>query len=268
MMPEFKFTKEAALCDFFIQALPDGWTAYPETCDFDIVLAHNETGTQIGVEAKLRLNAKVLLQALPDISYPRDEGPDFRAVLVPHGKRNEIAAVAKYLGITVICADGSAKRHMFWPELPKIVELSEHGKWSSYNDDWEDYFPVKRLALPDFIPDTASGTPSPIKLTEWKIKAIKLIILLDRFGNVSRQDFNALRLNMGRWTQGRWLEPTNIRGVWKRGEGTPDLAAEHPKNFEEIREQTDDWLPDHRRDELGQLGVAAGSSVNGAPKNE
>ena len=40
----FRFESEAAMCAAFIEdAERQGWTAYPETGGFDIVLVHNKT---------------------------------------------------------------------------------------------------------------------------------------------------------------------------------------------------------------------------------
>jgi len=58
------FATEADLCAAFLACVPATWQAYPESCGFDIVLAHKETGAQIGIEAKLTLNAKVLVRGL------------------------------------------------------------------------------------------------------------------------------------------------------------------------------------------------------------
>ncbi|TIU81425.1 MAG: hypothetical protein E5W01_20510, partial [Mesorhizobium sp.] len=58
------FESEAALCAAFIARLPKDWTAYPETAGFDILLVRGADGAQIGVEAKMTLNAKVLMQAV------------------------------------------------------------------------------------------------------------------------------------------------------------------------------------------------------------
>jgi hypothetical protein len=80
------FTKEVDLCKAFIETLPKGWTNYNETGGYDILLVHDETGFQIGVEAKLRLNAKVICQAMSGLNSVYDHsGPDCRAVLVPSG---------------------------------------------------------------------------------------------------------------------------------------------------------------------------------------
>jgi hypothetical protein len=82
------FPTEAALCDTFAQDLQEqgGWTICPETAGFDLLCVRDDTGHQLGVEAKLSLNAKVADQILPsDFMGCREgvPGPDFRAVLVP-----------------------------------------------------------------------------------------------------------------------------------------------------------------------------------------
>ena len=92
-------TNEAALCAAFIEALPKEWTAYAETAGYDIVLV-GPGGVQIGVEAKLTLNAKVLAQIIDGRKYCRP-GPDFRAVLVGRIVA-ENAVLAKELGVTVL----------------------------------------------------------------------------------------------------------------------------------------------------------------------
>ena len=99
-----KFATEAELCAAFIAALPKEWTAYPETGGFDILLSRNADGFQIGVEAKLRLNAKVICQAAEEVgySYVDRPGPDCRAVLIPDGVSLDLAGLCPLIGITVI----------------------------------------------------------------------------------------------------------------------------------------------------------------------
>jgi hypothetical protein len=108
------FESEAALCAAFIARLPEGWTAYAETAGFDILLVRGADGAQIGVEAKMTLNAKVLMQAVEGLYSGRGSehaAPDFRAALVPDGSAGaEMKSLAGYLGITVIEMTGEAER--------------------------------------------------------------------------------------------------------------------------------------------------------------
>ena len=78
------YKTEADLCADFIAAVRhDGkWECYPETAGWDILCVRASDGAQVGVEAKLRFNARVLNQALEEYGWAPDRsGPDYRAVL-------------------------------------------------------------------------------------------------------------------------------------------------------------------------------------------
>jgi len=243
-----KFRSEADLCATFIAQLPKGWTAYPETAGFDILLRRDVDGVQIGIEAKLVLNAKVIEQIVPDDNWwhvDRDQ-PDFRAALVPWGCAGGLSRVCGLLGITVI-EMATKELYQTWyqgsrrkmrPELPKVPSNSWHDR------DWWDWCPSKRCALPDYVPDVAAGASAPLQLSDWKIKAIKLIILLDRRGYVTRADFKHFQLDAGRWIySGSWLVAGEVKGQYVRGPYTPDFKAQHPVNFAQIEADFEKWAP-------------------------
>jgi hypothetical protein len=232
---------EAELCAAFIAvATKKGeWRAYPETAGFDILLVRVEDGVQIGIEAKCALNNKVVLQALPDRheSYWQTGGPDYRAVLVPASKLQAgLQEICGRLGVTVIAwreADGSAySRASFSPCLPGDRFLSD--------PYWHEWCPVERCPVPDYVPDVAAGVPSPLTLTAWKIKAIRLAILLES-RPVTRADFKALQLDPRRWVDpwAEWLRPTPEGYV--PGARMPDLKAQHPVNYEQIKADRAKW---------------------------
>jgi hypothetical protein len=103
-----KFDTEAELCAAFIKwAEKQGWKSYAETAGWDILLVAAD-GTQIGVQAKLRFNMKVLQQAVDYGLWGRGIGPDFRAVLVPDSGGKDICAA---LGMTMIYCGGSWYDH-------------------------------------------------------------------------------------------------------------------------------------------------------------
>lgn len=235
------FDREADLCTAFIASLPDGWTAYPETWGWDILLSRDEDGFQIGVEAKLRLNPKVLEQSLENPWYltASSSGPDCRAVLVGHVNAG-LQRIAAYIGIVVVhfhgteLKNGIRKAYAFSPTLP----------FTEYDDgSWWEWCPAERLALPDYVPDTCAGNPAPVSLTPWKVKAIKLLILLDRRGYVTRADFRHFQLATTLWTNrtNGWLSPSN--GVYIRNRRTPDIRAQHPTNWLDIEADFDKWAP-------------------------
>lgn len=263
MKPQIKaaFQSEAELCSTFISQLPKGWTAYPETAGFDIVVVRDADGVQIGVEAKLSLNAKVLLQAIEGFGYwSQGRGPDFRAALVPYGRAGaEMSALARHLQITVIEMKSKeayqalrntgygnfrfVDRHVkkFDPELPDLRQ-------NSWQEVWLDQMPLERLDLPAYVPDVAAGASGPSQLSEWKIKAIKIAVILEKRGFVTISDFIALRIHRQRWLQNRWLDLRVVdgkvaRGHYIRGRYLMDLRAAHPVNFGQIEADYEKWKP-------------------------
>jgi hypothetical protein len=215
------------------------WTLYHETAGWDLLLAH-EGGAQIGIEAKLSLNPKVLVQALPG-RWAEQSGPDFRAVLVPHdGLQHYTDELACHLGIVVIyvgAREGFNGKQVFHfrPDLPD----PRGGPYQL--QDWPNWLPAKRCELPDYVPDVTGGHAAPVALTDWKIRAIKLLILLDRRGYVTRQDMKVLGISHSRWTD-------NWNGFLARGEDgyvrctrTPDLKAQHPTNWAQIEADYETW---------------------------
>jgi hypothetical protein len=245
--PETKSRKitEADLCAAFIAAVvkEQAWTAYPETAGFDILLVRNADGAQLGLEAKLKLNAKVISQALPSYlqySYGMD-GPDYRGVLIPRDTSADLAPLCRALGIGVIAArvqpdPAYVRTQAFWPPLP--VRDKDH-----YGDQhWHEWGPVRRCKLPDYVPDVGAGNPSPLKLTEWKIRAIKLAVILEE-RPVTRADFKALSLNPQRWLDPwtKWLVKTDDGYI--PGPGMPKLKFEHPTNYEQIKADKAKWMP-------------------------
>lgn len=256
------FATEAELCAAFLACVPATWQAYPETCGFDIVLAHKETGAQIGIEAKLTLNAKVLVQ-VTDGRERSATGPDYRAVLV--GKVvAENAIIAERLGVKILTMDPRHDpKHGFYrvpprgyPEtkwvvnggsdwLPEVFEYRtgvDAGWWSI--KDWVDEAPDQRLTLPDYVPQVAAGVPAPQKLSHWMIQAIKLCIAVERLGSVTRRHFEDLSLHPSRWCgDTRWLEKAAARGHWKPGRNFPGprFKEQHPVSWAEIETDWPIW---------------------------
>ena len=236
-----KFTSEVALVEAFCADLaksrigPD-WTVYHETAGFDLLLVHNATAIQLGIEAKLNLNVKVLTQALPAYENYDWDGPDYRGVLVPFGTvQAGLEMLAGRLGLGILTyrkPDRFSKNHYDLPD--------ENSEWASRR--WHSLLPTRRCTLPDYIPDVVGGKSAPLQLTEWKIRAIKLLILLDRRGFVTRADLKVLGLSPTRWTApGGYLKPQD--GAYVRWERTPDFRLDHPTNTAEIEANFASWAP-------------------------
>lgn len=253
-----QFATEADLCAAFISQLPAGWTAYPESGGFDILLSRNADGAQVGIEAKLTLNAKVIEQIVPtNYSFWEGRSVDFRAVLVPWGRAGGLSRICFLLGITVLQMKSrvlyQAEREYeianygrvyhpiskFKPELPESKEEA----WYYWRSDWHDWCPERRIELPEYIPDVRAGASAPVQLSMWKISAIKLCIVLDRRGYVTASDFKHFKISPSRWTQ-HFLERGAVRGQYIRGRYTPDYRPVHPVNFEQIEADFEKWAPE------------------------
>lgn len=234
------FATEVDLCAAFIAALPKGWTNYNEVAGWDILLSRDVDGFQIGIQAKLKCNVRVVQQSLEEYRWAvMAPGPDCRAVLVPDGE-SDLAHIAAYLGITVIRmrVRGNWYGPLFLPNLPVAQD-------TIINEDWYEWAPAQRCRLPAYVPDVAAGAPAPIQLTPWKVKALKLLVLGERRGGVSRADFKFLGLDHRRWIHPNgWLRATETSGQYSVNGSPPEgLKTQHPKVFAEIAATFDDWAP-------------------------
>lgn len=219
------FATEAALCAAFIAwARGRGWVPYAETAGWDVLLVAPD-GTQIGVQAKLRLNLKVVAQALDDHwAHLQPEGPDFRAVLVPWSTAVSEGAgtICAALGLQVIAQRGRD------PDLDFCTR-------------WHYWAPERRIVLPDYVPDVVAGSPAPVQLTKWKVAALRLFARLQIRGYLTRADFRAEHVDARRWLLPRsWLKPGPEPGTFVAndapGAAVP-VSAQHPEVFPKIVEQ-------------------------------
>lgn len=222
----------------------DGWTAYHETAGWDVLLANDATGIQVGIEAKLSLNAKVLDQALSGLRYADRAGPDYRAVLVPEDScQHHMASLALHLGIAVLTVgrrkEGYPERDV-WHLSPAELPTEDGFYWAQ---QWASWLPSQRCPLPEYVPDVSGGDAAPVCLTPWKIKAIKLLILLERRGEVHRSDMKALEIRPTRWCDAYHGFLDRTAGGFVAGARTPDLKAQHPTNWAEIEADFDVWNP-------------------------
>lgn len=245
MKPPKPFAKETDLCAAFLAVLPDTWTAYAEHAGFDILLVRKADGVQIGVEAKLKLNAEVVAQCLEDGGYYRADmaNPDYRAVLVPYSDAGHFDRVATYIGFTILRMEAAStdrwRNHKarYRPDLP--------GDNTHWNDRyWHDWSPTKRCRLPEYVPDVAAGDSAPIKLTEWKIAALRIEATLELRGFVTRADFAHLRIDHRRWLarESGWLAKDEANGRLIAGPRFPNWKGQHPRVYAEIVADAERWM--------------------------
>lgn len=228
------YAKEADLCAAFIEWVkrPERfardtdvrWTPYAETAGWDILLVAQD-GTQIGVQAKLRFNMKVLQQCLPDTwDAWHDRGPDFRAVLVPEWSGDD-ARVCNALGLALIGGTGALWRG---PDFrPGLLQNDCGGGWHYWS-------PREREKLPEFVPDVVAGASGPVQLTKWKTAALSIVATLQVRGYITRQDFKEYGVDPRRWTgPGDWLVAGKVPGQYMRGAGL-DFDRQHPDVFAQV----------------------------------
>ena len=228
------FKTEADLCAAFMATVKKEWLCYPET-GFDILLVRITDGVQIGIEAKLKLNVAVLLQAV-EPRWGGYVGPDYRAVLVPECSHGGLEGLARCCGLVVLTSRPDQVRHgiAVWPPLPR-----SDGQIDDDGAEWIDRMPQHRCKLPEYIPDVVAGAPAPIQLTEWKVKALKIAVLLDRTGYVTRDDFKRLRIDVRRWIEERWLT-TSPAGL-VAGPRMPPFRVQHPVVWDQIVADAKGW---------------------------
>lgn len=248
------FPTEAALCDQFIADMRalGGWTLFPETAGFDILAVYDRTGHQLGIEAKLALNAKVADQILPaDYSGGMDNGPDFRAVIVPFvGEASDgIRKMLGILGVMVWTLDQTWNRGRDAFCFVRALDRWHHGSrpdrrcydtadgpLNDWDRAWHDWNPVERCRLPEFVPDVRAGVPCPIQLTPWKIGALRVLADLEIDGYVTAKSVRERGVDARRFcASDGWLEMLG-GGRWGRGK-IPAFDQQHPEAYAQVLQE-------------------------------
>lgn len=224
------FASEAALCAAFAEEMRrQGWTPYPETSGWDLLLVGH--GMQVGVEAKLKPSIGVLAQLAGRMSSEyREHGPNHAIVLVARISE-DFVSVARALGALTVWPSearrwNEEKARVEWPVLLYHLEHAEPLHFSA--PAW----------VPEVMPDVAAGLPSPIRLTAWKLSALRLLARLDLRGHVTVNDFRELGLHTSRWYH-HWLMPDGAGRPqrWVRRPGVPLADGQHPEAFATVLEQ-------------------------------
>jgi hypothetical protein len=198
---ERRFPTESALCDEFTAlARTFGYRVYPECSGWDLLLVDAGTGLQVGVQAKLKANPEVLLQALRPSDFSK-RGPDVHAVLVAdHLQSSAWCSIARELRLLVIAGTD----WVYWKpmlrsygdyrprpvEFPvrELIELAP--RWEHSEREW----------VPDFeVHGMSGGASGPRQLTPWKIAAVKLCRTLRIRGYLTRADFERAHVSIQRW---------------------------------------------------------------------
>lgn len=236
-------SSEAELCAVFMRdfnAQP-GWTCYPETGGFDVLVVH-EDGRQIGVEAKLTLNAKVIEQILPRLSgeYNGAVGPDHRMIIVSKlsDSSKGLAVILRRLGVEVLDPGLSWTQngHEYSFNIENLVRNEKVGGYVFGNTHLYDWWPVERCHVPPVVPTVSAGVRSPIQLTPWKEKALRMIALMRQQGFITVKQMAELGLHSTGWTQPTgskpaWLAKGKTRGSWVETEHMPPFDKQHAEMY-------------------------------------
>lgn len=249
------FPSEAELCDCFIESLRKhgGWTIYPETSGFDILCVYEATGHQLGIEAKLSLNAKVIDQILPRqyMGYADTgvAGPDFRAIVVPSITESNagLAAMLEIIGVKIFvpeqdwCRNTGAMKWRFrisrHDHGERMADRREYdtndGKLYDWDTAWHDWNPPARCTLPEIVPTVRCGVPAPVQLTPWKIGALRVLADLEIYGFVTAKSVRDHGIDARRFcaTDG-WLQMLG-NGKWARGK-IPAFDQQHPEAYAQV----------------------------------
>jgi hypothetical protein len=233
------FKTEAALCATFIAWATAGDRArcFAEWDGWDILVVL-PGGLQLGIEAKLRLNAEVIAQAAPTRwDFELDGvGPDFRGVLVPEASR-VMAGLAQRAGLVVFQPSGW-RPGGFCPDLLDYLIPPGH-----YGDSWVDWNPRQRLELPPVATDAIAGSPCPVTLTHWKLGALAVLAEIEVKGAITTKRMRELGVNPSRWLSCFWLQPAEKRGDWVRGARCPKFDEQHPTAYALAREKAKAAVP-------------------------
>lgn len=241
-MKDPRFPTEAALCDAFTAWARAGggmrrdiseWTVYPETGGFDLLLV-DKHGRQLGIEAKLSMNPKVCAQAIPD-AYGYQEGPDWRGILVP-SINGDLAELVKIMGLVIFTPDSYQREGRptdFQPWLDGSNNLCT---------GWFDWNPVKRCRLPEMVPDVPAGVPSPVRLTQWKEGALKVLAHIEAHGSITARQVKDYGIDSRRFcASDGWLVSVG-NGQWARG-SVPAFDKQHPAEYAAYLQRTRDSIP-------------------------
>jgi len=229
---------EADLCaEFAHWAGGHGFTVYPEVQGWDLLLVVQNaaevslcspivrgleirSGDQIGVQAKLSGNMRVLTQALGSSTPDVFATPTFRVVLVDKGA-SDFLVIARELGL-VVCYRQEGR---MWRGKQRWYQRSRAGEFSVRHAPQERSV-LKPLPLPPVVPDLPAGVPSPRQLTPWRVKALALCRVLRSKGYLTPADFKVLGIDRRVWIR-KWVQPATTCGSC-RDTGTVGINRDIP----------------------------------------
>lgn len=208
---------EADLCAAFRAWLTArGWAVHAEVADWDLVAVgtaaqagavfytggHRHDGllvpglpveppapVTVGIQAKLVASVEVLYQA------SQRSGPLLRCAVVPWASY-EFLRVAALLHVAVaVQHTGGKKRYLrAAPEGFAVQATKQH------------YPQATPFWLPPVVQDIPAGVPSPAgRLTQWRLKALRVCAVGRARGHLTTADFQAAGVSHARWVEAGWM---------------------------------------------------------------
>lgn len=220
--------RESDVCDAFaVIAQRHGWTVYPETGGWDLLLVN---GDQIGVQAKVRANLAVIQQALPGPYAMTAVGPHFRAILTADGMElDPICRPLRLLRFSLLFMDRREPME-FGTNMLTDATAREPYRWQT----------VRPVALPCVVPMHSGGCPSPLVLSRWKIGALRVLARCQLRGWVTTADGQDCNHDMGYMIRTGMLVRIGMDGrriKYQVGEHRKRPDRQHPQEFAQIVEQ-------------------------------
>ena len=133
----------------------------------------------------------------------------------------------------------------------------------------DDLARCKEIANGDYIPQVECGVPAPMTLSNWKIKAIKVCVWVERTGSITRGHFRAMGIDPRRWMTGYWLKAGPERGTWIAGPSFPAASyrKHHGLTYTQIEADLDKWSAEAKLLILtpDDLALAGGTIPPSAP---
>ncbi len=215
---ELVYKSEAHLCEHLaIVAREQNFEVHPETSGWDLLLVAGENccgfekGDQVGVQAKLRANFQVLIQAwTPEgpADLQQRPGPHYYAVLVPRANDGFID-IARRFQITVL-------EGQYIDRQPLSFK-----RWYRFEHKALCWVPtVEILAV-------AGGVASPRSITPWKLGAINLCLTCVERGYITKADFVENNISMSKWHQLGWIFRSEVVRVDGKKEYRYQLRLEN-----------------------------------------
>jgi hypothetical protein len=187
------------MCDEFIELNKGDWDIYPECYGYDMLMFSKESDFQIGVQAKLINNLKVIYQILNNTELNKGTlkkiGPHYRAVLTPSDDHpyNCLCSRLNIIKLNIMPIKGTIN-------YIKGVYLNSY------------YFLNfrERHTRPEIRLNDSPGKSSPRNISQWRINALKIMNKYYEQGYIISSQLRELGLNttlFTNWFEYKYREP-------------------------------------------------------------